>query len=106
MSAVEPALATLERIAAVNSEFGAVAAATPDFMIRVGESMLKKQSIDLRTAHALLSDLVEQGDRLTTAFRAFGLDYSLINRSRLTRECEASMLAFAAALARTKGSTV
>ncbi|AVH91692.1 hypothetical protein AL480_12925 [Stenotrophomonas maltophilia] len=103
MTAAETALATLERIAGVNGEFGAVAAATPDFMIRVGESMLKKQSIDLRAAHALLSDLVKQGDRLTAAFRALGLDNSLINRSRLARECEESMVAFDAALARAKG---
>ncbi|MBN5108826.1 hypothetical protein JY464_07025 [Stenotrophomonas maltophilia] len=94
MSATETALATLERIAGVNAEFGAVAAATPDFMIRVGESMLTKQAVDLRAAHAALSELIEQGDRLTVAFRA------LINAQR---ECEASMLAFAAALARAKG---
>ncbi len=94
MSATETALATLERIAGVNAEFGAVAAATPDFMIRVGESMLTKQAVDLRAAHAALSELIEQGDRLTVAFRA------LINARR---ECEASMLAFAAALARAKG---
>ncbi|WP_414498903.1 hypothetical protein [Stenotrophomonas maltophilia] len=103
MTATETPLATLERIAGVNAEFGTVAAATPDFMIRVGESMLKKQSIDLLTAHGLLSDLVEQGDRLTAAFRALGLDNSLINRPRLARECEESMSAFDAALARAKG---
>ncbi|WP_329913031.1 hypothetical protein [Stenotrophomonas sp. SMYL82] len=94
MSATETALATLERIAGVNAEFGAVAAATPDFMIRVGESMLKKQAVDLRAAHTALSELIDQGDRLTVAFRA------LVNAHR---ECEASMLAFAAALARAKG---
>ncbi len=94
MSATETALATLERIAAVNAEFGAVAAATPDFMIRVGESMLKKQAVDLRAAHTALSDLIDQSERLTAAFRA------LVNAHR---ECEASMLAFAAALARAQG---
>ncbi|HFF6202007.1 TPA: hypothetical protein ACGCGR_000647 [Stenotrophomonas maltophilia] len=103
MTAAETPLATLERIAGVNAEFGAVAAATPDFMIRVGESMLKKQSIDLRTAHALLSDLVDQGDRLTATFRALGLDNSLIDRSRLAQKCEESLIAFDAALARAKG---
>ena len=103
MSAAETAPATLKRIAGTNAEFGAVAAATPDFMIRVGESMLKKQSADLRKAHALLSELVVQGDRLTTAFRALGVDNSLINRSRLARACEESLVAFDAALARAKG---
>ncbi|MCW2065092.1 UNVERIFIED_ORG: hypothetical protein M2420_000411 [Stenotrophomonas maltophilia] len=94
MSAVETALATLERIADVNAEFGAVAGATPDFMIRVGESMLKKQSVDLHAAHASLSDLVNQGDRLTAAFCALG---------QSNRECEAAIQAFAAALARVNG---
>lgn len=105
MSTVESPLATLQRIAAINGEFGTVAAATPDFMIRVGDSMLKKQSIDLHAAHTALSDLVDQGDRLTAAFRALGQSNGMQAQTNAHRECEASMLAFAAALARTKGGT-
>ncbi|MBH1617878.1 hypothetical protein I5U23_08070 [Stenotrophomonas maltophilia] len=104
MSAAETALATLERIAGTNAEFGAVAAATPDFMIRVGESMLKKQAVDLRAAHAALSELIDQGDRLTAAFRALGQSNGMQAQIDARRKCEASMLAFAAALARAKGS--
>ncbi|MBN5189112.1 hypothetical protein JY433_01725 [Stenotrophomonas maltophilia] len=103
MSTVETPLAILQRIAAIYGEFGAVAAATPDFMIRVGESMLKKQSIDLHAAHTAFSDLVDQGDRLTAAFRALGQSNGMQAQISAHRECEASMLAFAAALARTKG---
>jgi len=94
MSAVETSLATLKRIACVNAEFAAVAATTPDFMCRMGDSMLKKQSVDLHAVHAALSELVDQGDRLTAAFRALG---------QSNQQCEASMTAFAAALARIKG---
>lgn len=103
MSATETALATLERIAGVNADFGAVAAATPDFMIRVGESMLKKQAVDLRAAHTALSELIDKGDRLTTAFRALGQSNGMQAQINAHHECEASMLAFAAALARAKG---
>ncbi|HDX0923151.1 hypothetical protein JY438_05155 [Stenotrophomonas maltophilia] len=103
MSTVESPLATLQRIAATNGEFGAVAAATPDFMIRVGESMLKKQSVDLSAAHTALSELVDHGDRLTAAFRALGQSNGMQAQINAHRECEASMLAFAAALARAKG---
>lgn len=47
--------------------------------------------------------LIAAGDRAVAAFRALGLDSSLINRSRLVRECEESMVALDAALARAKG---
>ncbi|WP_432593461.1 hypothetical protein [Stenotrophomonas maltophilia] len=54
-------------------------------------------------ARAAVAEVIEAGDRLTAAFRALGLDSSLINRSRLARECEESMVAFDVALARVKG---
>lgn len=100
----ESALETLARISRVNADFGAVAGETTDFMVRVGESMLKVQSVDLAAAHSAFSGLVEQGDRLTTAFRALGQSKSLQAQNLIRRECEDSMLAFAAALARVKGS--
>lgn len=59
---------------------------------------------DLRDARTAVADLMTKGDHLTSAFRALGLDNSLINRSRLARECEESMVAFDAALARVKGA--
>ncbi|MDR0257771.1 MAG: hypothetical protein LBI83_18735 [Stenotrophomonas maltophilia] len=50
-----------------------------------------------------VASLIKAGDRLTAAFRALGLDNSLVNRSRLARACEEAMVAFDTALARVKG---
>ncbi|MBN4969376.1 hypothetical protein JY439_02720 [Stenotrophomonas maltophilia] len=58
---------------------------------------------DLREGSDALAELVKAGDRVTAAFRALGLDNSLINRSRLSKECEDSMVALDTALARVKG---
>lgn len=53
------------------------------------------------TAQAI-AELIAAGDRLTDAFRALGTSTGIENAIRRTRECEASMLAFSAALARAK----
>lgn len=60
---------------------------------------------DLRDARAACSELIASGVRLVAAFRALGLDNGLINRSRLTRECEEALVTFDAALARVKGES-
>jgi len=58
---------------------------------------------DLRATRSAAAEMIFAGDRLTAAFRALGLDGSLVNRSRLARECEDAILTFDTALARVKG---
>lgn len=60
---------------------------------------------ELASSRAAVAELIAAGDSLTAAFRALGLDSSLINRSRLARDCEEAKVAFDAALARVKGES-
>ncbi|ENE1253995.1 hypothetical protein ABM187_004236 [Stenotrophomonas maltophilia] len=60
---------------------------------------------DLRDARAACAELIASGVRVAAAFRALGLDDSLINRSRLARECEEALVAFDTALVRVKGES-
>ncbi len=57
----------------------------------------------LRQARTAVAELIDHGDRLTAAFRALGQSNGMQAQINAHRECEASMLAFAAALARVKG---
>lgn len=57
----------------------------------------------LRQARAAVAELIDHGDRLTAAFRALGQSNGMQAQINAHRECEASMLAFSAALARVKG---
>lgn len=54
-------------------------------------------------ARAAVAELIDHGDRLTAAFRALGQSNGMQAQINAHRECEASMLAFASALARVKG---
>ncbi|HDS1654962.1 TPA: hypothetical protein QEL76_002922 [Stenotrophomonas maltophilia] len=56
-----------------------------------------------RTTRAAVAELIAKGDRLTAAFRALGQSNGMQAQINARRDCEASMLAFAAALARAKG---
>lgn len=58
---------------------------------------------DLTATRTAFAELIKAGSRMTAAFRALGLDSSLINRPRLVRECEESMVAFDAALVCAQG---
>lgn len=72
-------------------------------MDRAIERVARPHTEGLHEARSAVCELIAKGDRLTTAFRALGLDNSLVNRSRLARECEEAIVAFDAALARVKG---
>lgn len=59
---------------------------------------------DLRDARAACANLIASGVRVVAAFRALGLDSSLVNRSQLVRDCEEALVAFDTALSRVKGA--
>ncbi|TIL17744.1 hypothetical protein [Stenotrophomonas maltophilia] len=69
----------------------------------MGQRAGKPAEVAVLQLQDAVAELIAKGNRLTAAFRALGLDNSLVNRSRLARECEEAMVAFDAALARVKG---
>ncbi|EMI48761.1 hypothetical protein C405_14598 [Stenotrophomonas maltophilia AU12-09] len=72
-------------------------------MGRAIELVARPHTEGFHEARSAISELIAKGDRLTKAFRALGLDNSLVNRSQLARECEEALVTFDAALARVKG---
>lgn len=93
-----------EPVAVVGSDFTLQWVGSGPIAPMVKRHALKRGSLlyAAPTAQAVV-DLIAAGDRVTAAFRALGLDNSLVDRPRLARECEASIVAFDAALARAKG---
>lgn len=71
--------------------------------ILMGQRGGKPAEVAVLQLQDAVAELITKGDRLTAAFRALGLDNSLVNRTRLARECEEAMVAFDTALARVKG---
>lgn len=63
MSAPVDVVQVLARIAKSNADFATTA--SPDFIVRVGESMLKKQSEDLLHASSAVAQLIKAAGNVT-----------------------------------------